>query len=322
MLTVVTGAYGLVGANLVRLLLEGGHQVRAADIRTGPALDGLDVEHAHIDVMDPDSLRAAFEGAEQVFHLAAVISIVGDPTGMVRRVNVEGARNTAEAALSAGVGRYLHCSSVHAFDLEHCGPSLDEHGPRALGDHAPPYDRSKNKGEEEVRAVIEKGLDARIVNPTGVMGPDDYEPSRTGETLMQLRDGKIPVNVGGAFDFVDVRDVAAGMVGAIENGRTGENYLLSGNRISIKELGRLVADITGGKPPRIGVPVRLLAPLAPLVMRLTPADNIPLITSDSLHALQYSPLVSHYKAAKEFGYTARPIHETVKDTLDWFEDRA
>ncbi len=129
LLATVTGASGFVGGNLVRELLARGMSVRAADRERGPALEGLDVEFVALDVLEPDSLRAAFAGTDVVFHLAAVISISGDPTGIVRRVNVEGPANAAAAALEQNVRRFVHCSSVHTFDLERCGPSLDERGP-------------------------------------------------------------------------------------------------------------------------------------------------------------------------------------------------
>jgi dihydroflavonol-4-reductase len=310
----------MVGANLVRSLVDGGARVRAVDVARGASLDGLDVEHLEADVLDPEALSRAFDGVEAVFHLAAVISVTGDPTGHVWKVNVEGPRNAARAALGCGVRRFVHCSSVHAFDLEKCGPSLDEQGPRAVGDHAPVYDRSKYAGEQGVRSVIEDGLDAVIVNPTGVIGPHDHGPSRMGETICRFRDGAIPVNVGGGFDFVDVRDLVAGMLAAVERGRTGANYLLSGTRISIKELGRLVANHCGSRVPRFDVPLSVVEPLGPLVLRFTPADQIALFTPDSLHALRYSPSVSHFAATTELGYAARPIHRTVEDTLDWFAE--
>lgn len=320
MVVAVTGAYGLVGTNLVRSLLDVGSEVRAVDITRGASLDGLDVEYREADVLDPESLTRAFDGVEVVFHLAAVVSITGDPTGQVWKVNAEGPRNAARAALECGVRRFVHCSSVHAFDLENCGPSLDEAGPRTVGDHAPVYDRSKYAGEQGARSVIEDGLDAVIVNPTGLIGPHDHAPSRMGETILRFRDGAIPVNVGGGFDFVDVRDLVAGMLAAVERGRTGANYLLSGTRISMKELGRLVADHCGSRVPRLDVPLPLIAPLGPLALRFTPAHQIPLVTPDALHALRYSPSVSHYAAATELGYAARPIHRTVADTLDWFAE--
>jgi dihydroflavonol-4-reductase len=321
MRTIVTGAYGHVGANLVRALLERGDEVCAADKRQTESLAGLDVEHVPIDVLQPESLERAFAGADTVFHLAAVISIVGDPTGIVRRVNVEGPRNAARAAMACGVSRFVHCSSVHAFDLQGCGPELTETGPRATGDHAPAYDRSKNEGENEVRAAIAQGLNAVIVNPTAVVGPHDFGPSRMGELLLQLRDRKIPVNIGGAgFDFVDVRDLVAGLLAAQQSGRTGENYLLSGHRHSLAELAQLATQVTGVKAPAISVPLALITGLAPLVLKLTPNDQIPLFTPDSLHALGHSPSVCHYKASKELGYVARPFIETIADTYAWFDD--
>lgn len=315
----VTGAYGLVGTNLVRELLGTGATVRAIGKTRGDSLDDLDVEHVEVDVLDQHALWEALEGMEVVFHLAALISITGDPTGEVWKVNVEGPRNVAEAALQQGVSRMVHCSSVHAFDLERCGPSLDEGGPRATGDHAPVYDRSKFAGEQGLRSVIDRGLDAVIVNPTGVIGPHDHAPSLMGETIRQFRDGEIPVNVGGGFDFVDVRDLAAGMISAVGSGRSGANYLLSGTRITIKELGQLVVAHSGGSIPKLDLPLGLLEPLGALVKKVTPADRVPLFTPDSLHALRYSPTVSHHRASTELGYTARPIHRTVGDTLDWFD---
>jgi dihydroflavonol-4-reductase len=320
MRTIVTGAYGHVGGNLVRALLERGDDVGAADKRQTEALAGLDVEHIPIDVLEPESLERAFAGADTVFHLAAIISITGDPTGIVRRVNVEGPRNAARAAMACGVSRFIHCSSVHAFDLRGCGPELTETGPRATGNHSPAYDRSKNEGENEVRAAIAQGLDAVIVNPTGVVGPHDYDRSQMGELLLQFRDRKIPVNIGGGFDFVDVRDLVTGMLAAEQSGRTGESYLLSGHRHSLVELAELASQVTGVKAPRISVPLSLINGLAPLVLKLTPSHKIPLFTPDSLHALGHSPSVCRYKAGKELGYVARPFIETIRDTYAWFDD--
>ena len=319
MRAVITGASGFLGAHLARTLKDRGVEVRAADRSRGPALDDVDVEFVEIDVLDPASLRAAFEGQERVFHLAAIISIVGDPTGEVWRVNVHGPRNAATVALECGVGRFVHCSSVHSFDLERCGPSLDESGPPTTHPDAPAYDRSKRAGEEAVRLVVQKGLDAVVVNPTGIIGPDDRGPSRMGETVLQFMTRKIPVGITGQFDFVDVRDVVEGLIAAGDRGRTGENYLLSGSRLSIRELGMLVERYSGVPVPPLSIPLRLVTPLAPLVMQIEQRTKKPIFTPDALHALKYSPVVSHYRAATDLGYRSRPIHETVRDTVAWFE---
>jgi len=319
MKAVITGASGFLGAHLARTLKDRGVEVRAADRSRGPALDDVDVEFVEIDVLDPASLRAAFEGQDRVFHLAAIISIVGDPTGEVWRVNVHGPRNAATVAFECGGGRFVHCSSVHSFDLERCGPSLDESGLPTTHPDAPAYDRSKRAGEEAVRLVVQKGLDAVVVNPTGIIGPDDRGPSRMGETVLQFMTRKIPVGITGQFDFVDVRDVVEGLIAAGDRGRTGENYLLSGSRLSIRELGMLVERYSGVPVPPLSIPLRLVTPLAPLVMQIEQRTKKPIFTPDALHALKYSPVVSHYRAATELGYRSRPIHETVRDTVAWFE---
>lgn len=319
MRAVITGASGFLGAHLARTLKDRGVEVRAADRSRGPALDDVDVEFVEIDVLDPASLRAAFEGQDRVFHLAAIISIVGDPTGEVWRVNVHGPRNAATVALECGVGRFVHCSSVHSFDLERCGPSLDESGLPTTHPDAPAYDRSKRAGEEAVRLVVQKGLDAVVVNPTGIIGPDDRGPSRMGETVLQFMTRKIPVGITGQFDFVDVRDVVEGLIAAGDRGRTGDNYLLSGSRLSIRELGMLVERYSGVPVPPLSIPLRLVTPLAPLVMQIEQRTKKPIFTPDAMHALKYSPVVSHYRAATDLGYRSRPIHETVRDTVAWFE---
>lgn len=319
MRAVITGASGFLGAHLARTLKDRGVEVRAADRSRGPALDDVDVEFVEIDVLDPASLRAAFEGQDRVFHLAAIISIVGDPTGEVWRVNVHGPRNAATVAFECGVGRFVHCSSVHSFDLERCGPSLDESGPPTTHPDAPAYDRSKRAGEEAVRLVVQKGLDAVVVNPTGIIGPDDRGPSRMGETVLQFMTRKIPVGITGQFDFVDVRDVVEGLIAAGDRGRTGDNYLLSGSRLSIRELGMLVERYSGVPVPPLSIPLRLVTPLAPLVMQIEQRTKKPIFTPDAMHALKYSPVVSHYRAATDLGYRSRPIHETVRDTVAWFE---
>ena len=125
MVTVVTGASGFLGAVVVRDLLAAGRQVRAVDIHRGPALEGLEVEWVQADVTDPFTLEPAFRDASVVYHFAAMISVTGDPTGRVHEVNVDGVRNASRAALTAGVSRFFHCSSVHAFDLETTEEPID-----------------------------------------------------------------------------------------------------------------------------------------------------------------------------------------------------
>ena len=232
--------------------------MRALVHRNDAALVGLDVECVRGDVLDRDSLASAFEGAERVFHLAALISIDGDQGGAVPAINVRGARNVADVALAAGVRRLVHCSSVHAFDQEPVDEPLDE--TRSRSDRRrghPPYDVSKAGGEREVRAAIEQGLDAVIVNPTGIIGPNDFQGSRMGRVILDLARNRLPTLIDGGFDWVDVRDVCAGILTAGDRGRTGESYLLGGRYASVGELAELVKRETGSRPPRLTTPMWL-----------------------------------------------------------------
>ena len=233
MVSVVTGAGGHIGSNLVRALLQQGRAVRMVDRREPAGLVALGAEFMAADVRDARAMASALTGAECVFHLAAVISVAGSMGGIVEEVNVRGVRTIASAALAAGVNRFVHCSSVHAFDLFALrGQDVVETSLRATDPGLPAYDRSKAAGEGQLRRVIDAGLDAVIVNPSGVIGPRDEQPLRMGHFFQALARGRLPATVAGGFDWVDVRDVVAALLAAEERGRTGENYLVGGHLLS------------------------------------------------------------------------------------------
>ncbi|MCP4803928.1 MAG: NAD-dependent epimerase/dehydratase family protein [Proteobacteria bacterium] len=319
---VVTGATGHIGNNLIPLLLERGHTVRALVHSNKGRLDAQKVDIVEGDVRDRASLDRAFEGAEYVLHLAAKISIVGDPDGSVHAINVDGARNVAEAALAAGVKRLVHTSSCHAFDINRvpsdtAAGTADETCGRPGPGH-PAYDRSKALGEAQVREVIAKGLDAVIVNPSGVIGPNDPEPSRMGHTFLWLASGTMPSLIDGGFDFVDVRDVCDGILGALKLGKTGENYLLSGHHNTVGQLAEHVQALTGTKPPMFTSPMWLARFGAPFVeLWYSIVGGEPIYTAEALHALRANPL-SHAKAVADIGYSARSTRESVTDILESF----
>lgn len=323
MRVVVTGATGHVGSNLVRALVRRGDQVRVVVRNSVKALEGLELERVPGDVRDAAALRSAFEGAEIVYHLAAVISISGDPTGHVREVNVDGTRRVAEAALAAGVRRLVHCSSVHAFDLYHGARDrpIDETGtrvPDALPHFA--YDRSKAAGERALREVMARGLDAVILHPSGVVGPYDFGPSRMGRVLLGLYHRKLPSLLDGGFDFVDVRDVVDGLVAAADRGRAGENYLVTGHFLRVPELARLAEQITGVRPPRLNAPIwlcKLGVPVVEAYGRMRKQE--PLYTRESLAVLESHGLFDWSKAQRDLGYSPRATLETIRDTYAWFD---
>ncbi len=320
-MVLVTGGSGHIGTHLVPALLAQGRRVRALVHSSRGTLARHDIDLVEGDVRDPESLRRAMEGVGVVHHLAAKISIVGDPDGSVQAINVQGPANVAQAALQAGVRRFVHYSSCHAFDINAPAERVDETCARPGPAH-PAYDRSKAAGEERIRAAIERGLDAVIVNPCGVIGPDDPEPSRAGRMLLDLATGELPSLVEGGFNWVDVRDVVAGALAAEERGRTGENYLLSGHWASAAMLADLVHACGGQPPPWFNSPMWLARFGAPFVEVFSSLVGVePLYTSEALHALRAMPELSWDKAHAELGYTPRSTEESVRDALASFREQ-
>jgi dihydroflavonol-4-reductase len=319
----ITGASGHLGANLVRALVADGHDVAALVRDDARAVAGLPIRVVRGDLFDPRALRAAFEGADVVFHVAARISIGGDRSGEVARTNVGGVRGVVAACLDARVPRLVHVSSIHAFSVRPVGEPVDEtRGPSDADAGAPAYDRSKAEGEREVLAGVARGLDAVIVNPTGIIGPHDWKPSRMGRVILDLARGRMPALVDGGFDFVDARDVARATIEAGHRGRRGERYLLPGAWWHIDDLARAVSRIAGVRPPRFVVPMTMARVGAPFVESLWPlAGAEPLYTRESLHALRHYRHVRREKAARDLGYVPRPLEETLADTLAWFRQQ-
>ncbi len=321
MRAVVTGAAGFVGQNLVQQLRAEDVNVRTVDVRPLNSAHAEGVEHTQADVRDQAALESAFVGADIVYHLAAKITLFArDPAAW--ETNVGGARAVARAAHEQGVQRFVHCSSVHAFDLDRSRTHLDEESPRSTSDERPVYDRSKAAGEAEVRKVIDAGLDAVIVNPTGIFGPIDVGPSRVNRVLRLAARGRVPFVVGGGFDFVDVRDVVVGIIAAARVGRTGESYLLTGHRVTALELAQRAARAAGHRGPRFALSLRLVLPLARVGERVGRMFGSDAFTRASVSTLAENPLVDGSKAARELGYAPRSLDDTIEDLVRSFGDNA
>lgn len=318
-LTVVTGASGHIGANLVRALLEQGRRVRVLVHEDERGVDGLDVERVQGSILDDEVLRRLLDGAETVFHLAARISIVGSENGRVERTNVDGARAMASACLQAGVRRLIHTSSIHAFDSHPNHEVVDERRALAIGPRQAAYDRSKARGQLAVLEQVQGGLDAVIVNPGAVLGPWDFKPSRMGSVILDLYHHDIPAVVDGGYNWVDARDVVQGMLAAEQKGRRGQSYLLTGHWASLTELSTLIGRISGRRTPRLATPISLawMASWGSLAVAKY-RKQMPKFTPAAIRAVRMHRYISHQKASDELGYQPRPLEQTLRDTLDWF----
>jgi len=319
---VVTGASGHIGSNLVRHLLHQGHDVRVLCFRDSTYIDGLPVERVDGDVRDPASLRAAIADREILVHLAAIISIDQRDHPLMQATNVEGVRNVAEVALESGIRRMIHVSSTHAYETWRIGRPLDETGAKCEGPPHPGYDCSKAAGEKALREVIARGLDAVILNPSGVIGPLDHRPSHIGRVLQHLYRGWTPMVPRGGFVWVDVREILACISNAVEHGRRGENYLLGSEYATIKDFAGIIASTYGWKDRVIEFDPSLLRPLVGLsriASSITGGRRS--FTRDTFHALTSELELDTSKAREELGFKPRPLRETVADTLSWYIER-
>jgi dihydroflavonol-4-reductase len=198
---------------------------------------------------------------------------------------------------------------------------VDEERPLAESRRYPPYDRSKAISEKEIRSGIERGLDAIIINPTAAIGPYDYEPSYLGEAIIALASGRLPALVDGGFDWVDARDVVEGSIRAEKQAPNGAKYLLSGHWASMCDLAAMIEELRGVPAPRFVCPLWLAplgAPFAAAHASIT--GKRPLYTTVSLAAMHSNRNMSHQKATRDFGYRPRPLQDTIRDTIDWFQE--
>ncbi len=324
-IVIVTGAGGFLGNNVVRALLEQGTREIRTLLLPGESdrpLAGLPVKIFRGDVTQPETLAPLFAGAQDaevtVFHCAALVYIKSRENPAVRQVNYEGTMNIAKECLRLGA-RLVYVSSVHALPEKPHGETITEVS------HFDPdavvglYAKSKAETAEAVlRMTREQGLDAVIVHPSGIMGPHDFGRTHLTQLITDYMNGGLTACVKGGYDFVDVRDVAKGVLLAAEKGRAGECYLLSNRCYGIRELLDLVGEVSGRRKVLTVLPMwfaRGTARMAELYYEIR--RQPPLYTPYSLYTLTTNANFSHEKATRELGYETRDMRETLRDTLRW-----
>lgn len=323
MKALVTGATGFIGSCLARSLVARGWEVsvlRRANSRLD-ALSDVPVRQHIGDITDAASLPPALAGIDGVFHAAATVSFWRGTRAEQYRVNVEGTRNVAAAALAAGVRRLVHTSSIAAIGVSPDGRPVDE----TFAFNGQPFDIgyliTKNLAEAEIKAAVARGLDAVIVNPATVLGPGDWN-FHGGRMIRDLYHGKIPFYTGGGCAVVDVADVVQGHVAAFEKGRTGERYILAAENLSYQAMFETIAREVGRRPPYGRAPrflVRLTGALADAWAGLV-SRREPFLTRDLAVMGELFMYFDAAKAAREFGLTWIPFAESVRRTFRWYQE--
>ncbi|NQU33741.1 MAG: NAD-dependent epimerase/dehydratase family protein [Bacteroidetes bacterium] len=317
----VTGASGHVGINLVKKLVQLGHDVRVLVFNGTKLLEELEVEKIKGDLRIIESLFSLCEGVEVVFHLAALISIGNDSEKTVYSTNVDGTKNLVTAAKKAGVKKLIHFSSIHALIHEPFDIEMDESRAIAVNSNIT-YERTKAIADQWVLQQQSNDFDIVIMNPTSIIGPEDNGPSLMGEFICMVYQGRLPGIVSGGYDWVDVRDIVDASIAAIDKGRGGERYLLSGSWLSIKDFADILISVSNKKRKIPVLPLwlaRIGIPFLHIYAKVT--NTKPIYTRESLSILQSgNRLISSNKAQIELGFNTRPLKETLSDTYLWFKE--
>lgn len=323
MLIGVTGASGHLGNVICRELLKAGYQVRVLYRNDSDVFDGLQLEKFQGDILDPIAVENFVRGCEVIIHSAAIISIHGDPTGIVFKTNTEGPKIVADACVKHGVKKIIHVSSTHAVEELPFDIPFDESRPyKKAGSFA--YDFSKATGEQLMLDYFRSGMiDGFVVRPSSVIGPFDFRPSEIGKALLDFYKRKIPVLPPGGYNFIDVRDISKTIVNSIDKGRRGEIYLLSGEYYSMKKFAEVIHQASGVKVPKITLPfwfLKMLLPFVKLYGKIKRAN--PVFTIEAITALKLGhPNMANEKAKIELGHQVRPLIDTISDFYDWQRQR-
>jgi dihydroflavonol-4-reductase len=301
-------------------LLAAGRRVRVLARETSDPrpLDGLDLEVARGDVRDPDAVRRALRGADCVVHAAGYVQLGRSRLEHHRAINVGGTRHVAEAARAQGT-RMVHVSSCDAVGIRSLDEPADEETP--LKDPTPvPYVISKREAERVVLDEVALGLDAVIVNPAFMLGPWDWKPS-SGRMLLEVAAGRGFLAPRGWFSVCDVRDVAAGILAAIDRGQGGRRYILAGHTMSYLAAWRVFAEVSGARRPW-GTAGPLLAAAAGRCGDFWGwlSRREPDVNSAAIALARLPKSYSSRRAETELDYRVRPTEETVRDAWNWFRE--
>ena len=318
-LFIITGVNGHLGGTIVRMLSRKQIQVRGLVFGEKKEQDTENIHYYNGDVRDIDSLRPLFLGCENmetvVIHTAGIIDISNHVSPELYNVNVNGTKNILQLCREYQVKRLVYVSSVHAIPEQKRGKVTGE-----IGEFSPDaviggYAKTKAEATRAVLKAAEEGLDAVVVQPSGILGPYDRSGNHLVQMVSEYLRGTLPACVKGGYDFVDVRDVAEGCLLAAEKGRKGECYILSDRYCEIREVLEIAGNVSGKKKLPV-LPLWMAKMAAPFIqLHARRKKRRPLYTAYSLHVLGTGERFSHRKATEELGYHPRDLRVTIRDMV-------
>jgi len=321
--TLITGGSGFIGHHLVQQCLEKDHAVRVLDLQPFPdPVAPIDFRRGSI--TDPDFVRDAMKDVRRVYHCAANPNLWARNKASFFDTNTRGTQIILEKAIEAGVERVIHTSTesiMKNFRNGGSGKTINEQAQIKVEDVPGPYCKSKWLAEKAALDALEKGLDLVVVNPTLPVGPGDRLLTPPSRMLLDFLSGKNPAYLECQLSFIDVRDVAAGHRLAMEKGRRGEKYILSGHILKMSELLKLLEEISGVAMPRMQVPYTL-ALISGMISEWV-ADHFthqyPKASLTGVRLVRSAMAYDNRKALQELGLRIRPFRESLADAVAWFQ---
>jgi dihydroflavonol-4-reductase len=313
----VTGGSGFIGQHLVSALVARGRQARVLDLRS-PTRLVPDVQYVEGSVLDPDVVDEALSGVDEVYHLAGMPGMWMPRKKDFHTINCQGTEIVITAARKRGIARFLHCSTesilFRKFPLE---DAVSESALRSADEMPGPYTRSKMLAEQVAIQAAASGFPVVIGTPTMPIGPDDHNLTPPTAMLRHFLGGRLHFYLDFVLNLVDVRDVAAGLILAMERGQVGHRYILGGESIPLKKILRLVATITGRRNLHMPIP-GAVAEMAAAALEFI-ADHVtrrpPSGTAEGVRIALRATTLSIEKAQRELGYAPRPVEPTLRDTI-------
>lgn len=325
----VTGAAGFLGGTICRQLVDRGEQVRAFVLPNDSAIKYVprEAEIVEGDLCDMESLENFFtvaDGLETiVLHIASIVTVNPDYSQKVMDVNVGGTQNIVDMCKKHMCSKLVYCSSTGAIPELPKGEKIAEttdfytlDPEKVVGC----YSQSKAKATQIVLDAAADGLNACVVHPSGILGPEDFAVGETTSTLIQIINGEMPAGIAGSFNLCDVRDLAAGTIAAADRGRQGECYILGNDEVSFKNFAKLVAEESGCKGVKFFLPLGMANALAGMLEKQAKRKGEkPLMTTFSVYNLARNNDFDSSKAKRELGYTTRSYRETIRDEVQWLK---
>ncbi len=321
----VTGGAGFLGSHLVTQLLDAGHSVRVLE-RPGASVDHLPLDRIELvsaDIRDEPAVREASKNCEYVYHLAADANLWRRDRGEFDKINRLGTVHVMRAALDNGAKRILYTSTESILVSQNSNGGAVENLRLQASDMLGPYCLSKFHAEEEVFRMVEQGAPIIIVSPTLPVGPGDR--GKTPPTRMSLAfcKGELPAYLDCRFNLIDARDAAAGMILAMQKGRTGIRYLLGGENLRLSDWLSILGKETGQPVPRWKVPYALALVVAWFSELWADyvTGKMPMATITGVRLTRRNMFFDHSASLKELGLHPRPIREAAHDAVAWYRSQ-